>query len=369
MRHLAALVILALLAPAGPARAEASALHVGIQYGTSIVPLMVMEHEHLVEKHAAAAGLGTIAVSYRNFSNPSPMADGVLSGALDIGMVGAPALLQMWDKTRNGGNPIRGFANISTNPSMLVTRNPDVHTIRDFTERDRIALPGVKIGLNAIILQMAAAAAWGPAEWARLDARTVTLGHPDALAAMLSGAGDITAHFAQPPFSTLEVKAGMRPILRAKDVLGDGWDMILFAGTRFHDANPRLMAATLAALQDADAIIARDPRAAAALYLEMSGDRKSSVDEILALITDPDTVYGTTPRSVMRFASFMHDIGTLKNKPATWSDIFFPDVTSPGVTNPGVTSPGVTNPGVTNPGVTNPGVTNPGLTNPVPARP
>ena len=207
-----------------------------------------------------------------------------------------------------------------------MARDPAVHSIKDFTDRDRIALPGVKIGLNAIILQMAAAQAWGPAEWAHLDARTVTLGHPDALATMLSGAGDITAHFSQPPFSTLEVKAGMRPVLRAKDVLGDGWDMILFEGTRFHDANPKLMTAILAALRESDAIIARDPRAAAALYLTMSGDRKSTVDEILALITDPDTIYGTVPRSVMQFATFMHGIGTLKTRPDAWTDIFFPDV-------------------------------------------
>ena len=164
------------------------------------------------------------------------------------------------------------------------------------------------------------------AGWARLDARTTTLGHPDALAAMLSGAGDITAHFSQPPFSTLEIKAGMRPILRAKDVLGDGWDMIMFLTTRFHDANPKLMGAVLAALREADAAIAADPRAAAALYLTMSNDKKSTVEEILVLITDADTTYAPTPRSVMRFATFMHQTGTLKNKPGEWSDVFFPDL-------------------------------------------
>lgn len=325
IRRLAALLLL-LVCAATPALADATALRLGIQYGTSVLPLMVMQHERLVEKHAAAAGLGAVTVTYTNFSNPTPMTDGVLSGALDIGMMGAPALLQLWDKTRNSANPVRGLANISTNPSTLVTRNPAVTTIADFTEKDRIALPGVKIGLNAILLQMAAAKVWGPAEWARLDARTVTLGHPEALAAMLSGASDITAHFAQPPFSTLEIKAGYRPLLRARDLLGDGWDMMLFTSTRFHDANPRLIAATLAALREAIAIIAADPRAAAALYLEMSNDKKSSVDDILLLVTDPDTTYGVTPRSVMRFAEFMNGIGTLKTRPTDWTEVFFPDV-------------------------------------------
>jgi NitT/TauT family transport system substrate-binding protein len=321
----------ALLGMATPAEAEVNTLHIGVQYGTSMVPMMVMEHDRLLEKQAEAAGLGEVAVTYSNFSNPTPMSDGVISGALDLGIVGAPALLQLWDKTRNGSNPIRGLASVSANPSTLVTRNPAVHTIKDFTERDRIALPGVKIGLNAIILQMAAADAWGPGEWARLDARTTTLGHPDALAAMLSGGmaaggGDITAHFSQPPFSTMEIKAGMRPILRAKDVLGDGWDMILFGTTRFHDRNPKLIAALLAALNQADAAIRANPRVAAETYLAISGDKKSSIDDIVALITDPDTAYDVKPRSVMRFAVFMHGIGALKNKPNDWTDIFFPDI-------------------------------------------
>ena len=311
---------------ASVARAEAPALRIGVQYGTSMLAVMLMEHGKLVEQRARAAGLGEVAVSYRNISGPVAMSDGVLSGALDIGINGAPSVLLLWDKTRASANPVRGLAAVSTNPSILVTRNPDVRGIRDFTERDRIALPGVKIALNAILLQMAAQKEWGAAEWGRLDARTTTLGHPDALAAMLSGAGDITAHFSGPPFSTIEIKAGMRPILRAHDVLGDGWDMIMFAATKVHDANPQLMAATLAALQDAMDAIHADPRAAAATYLAMSGDKKSGVEDILALITDPDTSYGTRPRSVSQFAEFMVGVGLLKTRPAGWSDVFFADL-------------------------------------------
>lgn len=320
------LVLLTLLYAGPLARAESATLSIGVQYGTSMLPLMLMQHDHLVEKHAREAGLSDVTVSYRNLAGPAEMADGVLSGALNIGNSGAPSLLLLWDKTRRSANPVRGLVSVSNDPSVLVTRNPNVHSIRDFTERDRIALPGVKIALNAILLQMAAAKEWGPSQWARLDARTTTLGHPDALVAMLAGKGEVTAHFSGPPFSTLEVKAGMRPILTAKDVLGDGWDMILFTTTRFHDANPKLMGAVIAALREADAEIARDPKLAAQRYLEVSGDTHSSESDILALITDPDTAYDTAPRSVMQFATFMSAIGLLKEKPAAWTDIFFPDL-------------------------------------------
>ena len=323
----AMLVLLAMVLAGGRAQAEAMQLRIGGQYGTSMLAVMLMEHGRLVEKHARAAGLGEVAVSYRNISGPVAMSDGVISGALDIGINGAPSVLLLWDKTRGGGpGAVRGLASVSANPSILVTRNPAVTSIRDFTERDRIAMPGVKIALNAILLQMAAAKVWGPSEWQRLDPRTTTLGHPDALAAMLSGGGEITAHFSGPPFSTIEVKAGMRPILRAHDVLGDGWDMLMFATARFHDANPMLVRATLAALDEAQQAIRSDPRGAASVYLTMSGDRKSSVEDIVTLITDPDTTYGMAPRSVMRFADFMASVGLLRNKPSGWEDVFFPDL-------------------------------------------
>ena len=316
-------LLLALLAPA---HAEVETLRIGVQYGTSMLPLMLMEHDHLVERHARAAGF-ELAVRYVNISGPVAMADGVLSGALEIGTNGAPSVLLLWDKTRGGENPVRGLAAVSTDPSILVTRNPAVRSIADFTDRDRIAVPGVKIAINAMLLQMAAAKLWGPEAWNRLDARTTTLGHPDAMAAMLSNAGDITAHFSGPPFSTLEVRAGMRPILTARDVLGDGWDMIMFMTTRTHDANPRAVAATLIALNEAMDSIRRDPRSAAATYLDMAHDGKSTVEDIVALITDPDTSYDPKPHSVMQFATFMHAIGTLRMAPASWSDVFFPDVT------------------------------------------
>ena len=299
------------------AHAEPRELRIGIQFGTAMLPLMLVQHDHLLEQR-----LPGTTVTWRGFTGPGAVNDGMLAGALDIGVNGAPAVLILWDKTRGR---MKAIASVGGNPSTLVSRNPAVHTIKDFTEADRIAVPAVKLGLNAIILQMAAAQAFGPAEWERLDARTVTMGHADALTAMLSGASDINAHFSQPPYSTLEVKAGQREILKARDVLGDGWDMLLFTTQTFHDANPQAMAALMDSLQRAMDRIHADPRSAAQLYLEMSGDRKSSVDEILALITDPDTDYARNPHSVMKFADFMHSIGTLKTAPKDWKELFFPE--------------------------------------------
>ena len=54
-----------------------------------------------------------------------------------------------------------------------------------------------------------------------LDALTVSLSHPDAQVALLSGASEITAHFSSPPFQYQQLeKPGIRTVLSSYDVLG-----------------------------------------------------------------------------------------------------------------------------------------------------
>ena len=93
---------------------------------------------------------------------------------------------------------------------FLNTTRPDVKTIRDFTDQDRIALPAVKVSIQAVTLQMAAEQAFGDGKHNKLDRLTVSMSHPDGTAAMLSGRSEITAHFSAPPFQyqQLEDKRG-----------------------------------------------------------------------------------------------------------------------------------------------------------------
>ena len=71
-------------------------------------------------------------------------------------------------------------------------------------------------------------------------------------------------------------------------------------------------------------MIRNDKRAAAeTLIASMGGGSKWSVDEMVAILSDPTTVYTTRPEHVMKYANFMHDIGSMKNKPASIEDLFF----------------------------------------------
>lgn len=49
---------------------------------------------------------------------------------------------------------------------------------------------------------------------------------------------------------------------------------------------------------------------------------KVSKEEVLEILNDKDTRFSTTPDGVMQYAESMHLAGTIKQKPAVWSDMF-----------------------------------------------
>ncbi|HEY1413784.1 MAG TPA: ABC transporter substrate-binding protein, partial [Rhodopila sp.] len=155
--------LLTLPALARTARAEASGVRIVRQYGLPYLPLMVMQHEKLVEKHAAKQGLGTLTVSWPTLGGPGAMIDGLLSGQVDFGVTGAPGLLTLWDKTVGTPREVRALSCVQLQPFMLVTNNAAVKTIADFGDKDRIAVPTAKISAQALCLEMAAAKLWGDA--------------------------------------------------------------------------------------------------------------------------------------------------------------------------------------------------------------
>jgi NitT/TauT family transport system substrate-binding protein len=212
-------------------------------------------------------------------------------------------------------------------PVNLVTSNPHVKSIRDFTDQDKIAVTTVKVSTQALLLQMAAAKEFGEQNYGKLDPLTVSLPHPDAMTALLAGSGTITAHFSSPPFQYQEVaKPGIRSILNNYDILGGPATFnLVWSTTKFRDANPKTYAAFVAAFEEATTTINRDKRAAAEVYKRMSGT-KESVDDLLKMMQDPLVEYTLTPKSIMKTAQFMAKVGTIKDRPATWKDLFFPNV-------------------------------------------
>ncbi len=295
------------------------------QYGLPYLPMMLIEQRKLIEKHAALRGLAGLRVEWQTHSGPSAQLDALLSGQTELIGPGVPTLATVWDKTAGTPQEVRALCAMQSMPYVLVTRNPEVKTIADFSERDRIALPGVRLTGHALALEIAAAKLWGPDKYDRLDALTVTMSHPDAMTALLSGKSEIDSHFASAPFYYYELATpGIHQVLKSYDALdGRHTTGVLLASKRFHDANPKICASVVAAFAEANAAIKADPRGSAAVYLELMHDKKNGVDELEKMVADPDVEYTATPVKVMAFVEFMHRVGRIKRKPAGWRDLFF----------------------------------------------
>lgn len=308
----------------GSAAAEVNELNIARVNGISMLPLMMMDKHKLIEKHAKAAGLGDLKVTWWTTANPTANNDGLLAGKLDMTANGVPTLLVLWDKTR--GTPIeaKALSAISTNPSMLVTRRK-MNSLRDFTDKDRIAVAGVGVAAVYVMLQMAAEKEFGPGNWGQLDKLTVTMSLPDGMAAMISPHSEITAHFASPPYADHEIAAGRYPLLSAKEILGgSSWDLVLCTTKKFRDANPKTSAVVVAALGEAIEMIKKDKRAAAETYRDMAKE-KQTLEDVLMQINNPENEFTTAPRTIMVFAKFLHRTGKIKGELKDWKDLFFPE--------------------------------------------
>jgi NitT/TauT family transport system substrate-binding protein len=210
-------------------------------------------------------------------------------------------------------------------PYVLVTRNPNIKTIADFTNSDKIALPAVKLTGHALALEMAAAKLWGFEHYDKLDALTISRSHADAAAALLSNISEINSHFASSPYYYYELaKPGIHKVLHSYEVVGGKHtNGVLVATKRFYEANPKTCAAVMEAFNEANAFIKANPRHAAEIYLAATKD-KEPLDSLEKMVADPDVDYTTTPVNVMTFIEFMHKVSRIKNKPASWKDLFFP---------------------------------------------
>ncbi len=306
-------------------RAEVSEITVAQQYGVSFLPLMVMEKQTLIEKHAKQLGLADIKVTWTKVAGPSVMNDGLISNTIHFAAQGAPSLITLWDKTHG---QIKGVSSMTTYPLYLITRNPDVKTIKDFTEKDKIAVPSVKISTQAIMLQMAAAKAFGEKDFAKLDPFTVSLSHPDATLAFTNNTAGVNAHFSSSPFYEQEIKVPSAHLVTTNyDILGGrATAVVITANGKFRDANPKAYKAVYDALNEAIGWINKNKRAASELYLQAANDKKNTVNDILAIIADKDYDYTLRPEKVFATALFMAKIGSIKQTPKSIDDLFFPEI-------------------------------------------
>jgi NitT/TauT family transport system substrate-binding protein len=312
---------------AGAARAEVDVVKIPKGAGgVGFLPLIVMEEKKLVEAEAAKIGL-KLSAEYVKLGGPAVVNDMLLAGAAHFAPAGPPAFITIWDRTR-ANMKVKGVAAMTSIPMYLNTKAPHLKSLKDLTPADKIAVTAVKVSIPAIIMQMQAIKESGKEQYAKYDPYTVSLTHPDGVIALLSGKTEVTAHFTSPPFHQRERKdPAVRTITTSNEIMGGPSTFtMLYAPSKFVEDNPKAYAAVLKALQAAIDFINKDKKAAADVFLASEEGKGWKIDDLMEVLNDPDIRFTTSPESVMKYANFMADVGSIRVRPEKWQDMFFPDI-------------------------------------------
>jgi len=321
---------LLLLASLGLSRAMADPVTVRVARPIDIValPLLVMQREHLIERTAEAMGIADISVTW---STPADSANGAVNalaaGQVDLALVDlVPFLVAADGGAGNAAADIRAVAAVVGRPYVLLARKQTIGTIRDFGPGDRIAVPALNVSGPAVMLEMAASQEWGIEHYNKLDPLVVA--QPDAAAAdaLISGKGDIDAHFSRTPYADSELgEPGVHRVMDSFDIAGPHTAAVLATTMRFRTGNPELCKAILSALQAADDYIKNSPGKAAEIFAAAAKEQEIPLEDVSDMIGDPDLAYRAAPAGLTHLIEFLYRIHRLQHRPAAWQVWFLPE--------------------------------------------
>src|SRR5207253_9924497 len=178
---------------AQPGHAETGTLRILRPIDLAALPLLIVEHEKLIEKQAEARGLKAPAIRWSAPGKTGPL-DSLTAGQADVAATEIVPFLLAGEANSGTPQQVRGIAALAQRPYVLVTRNAAIKTIRDFKDKDRIAVPSKNSG-PAVLLQMAAAQEGGPENDGKLDPLVVAHSEEPAAQAVESAKADIASHF------------------------------------------------------------------------------------------------------------------------------------------------------------------------------
>ena len=319
-RALAALLLAA--GCIGAAQAEGK-IRIAQQFGIAYLILDVVRDQQLIEKHGKAAGQ-PIEVDWAAISGATGMNEALLAGALDVVSAGVPPMLTLWDRTR-GKQDVKAVAALGSLPNYLITNNPNVKTLKDLGPKDRIAVPAAGVGFQSRTLQIETARQFGRDDFKRFDTLSVSLPHPDATAALITGGSEINTHFSSAPFyyQALEGNKAVHKIIGSYEILGGPATFnVLYTTRKFHDENPKTYKAFYAALAEAADWIRAHKAEAADTFIRVQKSKLPAAF-VRKIVEDPENDFTIVPQKTFVYADELHKLGVLRQRADAWKDYFF----------------------------------------------
>jgi NitT/TauT family transport system substrate-binding protein len=311
LRTLCAAIAIAILCTtstraAGPAPKSVTIVY---QYGLAYAPLLIIKQEHWIEKDFPQT-----TVAWNTLTSGAVVRDGLISGTIQVGILGASPFLIAWDH----GAPIKLIANTSDMDLWLCTKDPNVHSLKDFKAGMQIGMPAPD-SADAIALRKEAESQLGNPH--ALDSSFVAISHPNGVAALENG--QLAAHMTSPPFEFEEVDHGAHVIFDSSSAFGRITFTAAAMPTSFYDAYPDFGAKFLGYIERAIKLIKSDPQTAAREVAEASG-KPELASQYRAWMSRKGVFYDAEPAGFMKTAAFMKKIGMLGRVPASMQEIEFP---------------------------------------------
>lgn len=310
-----------MIAAAAPLRA-AEPVRIGIGFGLAFLPTYICEDQKLVEKYAKELHVD-VKASYHRFLGAGPMQEALAARAIDMAPFGTAPLLAAWQNSKGSAREILVASGLTTLPLALLSNRPQLRSFTDLRAGDNIAVPTMTAP-ETYLLQMESEKVFGAYD--RLQKQIVALPPGDGVAALISGAEDIAAYFASPPFTEIALKdQKIHRVLGSEDVIGGKASFLVLAASKgYVDAHAKIIEAVEKAMDQAARLIRDDPNRAARIYLAHEPSKTLDAPAVTAVLKDNKDEFGSAVQGIQMFADFMARHGELKTPPKSWQDVVAP---------------------------------------------
>lgn len=308
-RKMPGLLLASLLALAlcGCGRQEPPSIGIAEQYGIAYAPLTIMKEKGFLEQE-----LPDVAIRWQQFGGPTAIRESMLNGDVDFGFMGvAPVLIGI-----DNGMEWKYAAGISSNEVAIVTSRPEIKTLADFTKEDRIAILSPGCTQHILLCMLAEQQLGDPMA---LDGQLVSMSHPDALQALLSGT-EITAHVATPPYLQQELEAGMSVMATGEEIMGRPFTFIsCVAMTQFYEEHRELYDGFIRALERSIEYLNQNMEECVRILAPVYG---ISEEALLEQMTYNGTIYSSRLEGVPELSAAMQQMGLTRGNPALETIVF-----------------------------------------------
>ena len=283
-------------------------VNIAEQFGIAYAPLQIMKEQQLLEK-----ALPGVKINWKQYGGPTPMREAMLAGEVDFGFMGsAPVLIGI-----DNGMKWKYATGISFNQVALVTDNPNIKSLRDISDTDRIAIlsPG---STQHALLSIASNQVFGDPD--KFDNQIVSLSHPDAMDALIADT-EIVAHFSTPPYLDKELALGMHIVTTGEEIMGQPFTFITGVALEdFYENQPEEYDAFLIALNTAIDFINNNMDESVSILAPIYG-----IDEaaLKVQMTYNGTIYSNELLGIEKLADEMFKINMLKT-PIDFEAAVFP---------------------------------------------